>query len=67
MLISRNDPTGPAVGKNATGAHRYGEYDMNEERVSNIAQASFLAGAGLYIGYTFMKMALTVVARFIGI
>lgn len=40
---------------------------MNEDRVSNIAQASFLAGASLYIGYAFMKMALTVVAQFIGI
>jgi len=38
---------------------------MNEERVSNIAQASFLVGAGLYIGYSLTRLIVETLATFI--
>ncbi len=36
---------------------------MTEEKLADIAQLSFVAGAGLYIGYAFVELVLTQLSR----
>ena len=38
---------------------------MTEERVSDIAQISFLSGAGLYIGYSLTELILSLIGRYL--
>jgi len=38
---------------------------MTEENVSNIAQASFLVGAGLYVGFSLLKFVMSLISGFL--
>lgn len=38
---------------------------MTEENVSNIAQASFLVGAGFYVGFSLLKFLLSLITGYL--
>ena len=39
-------------------------YDMTEDKLSDIAQGSFIAGAALYIGFAMMEVVLNGILRY---
>ncbi|MFH1687273.1 MAG: hypothetical protein ABIE70_07090 [bacterium] len=42
-----------------------GKQAMTEERISNIAQTSFLVGGAMYIGYSLVQSVLSVLTGFL--
>ncbi len=40
---------------------------MTEQKLADIAQLSFVAGAGLYIGYAFVELVLTQLSRLLAV
>lgn len=46
------------------GRNRKDDYIMTEDKLSDIAQASFVAGAAVYIGFALMEVVLTGILKY---